>query len=427
MWTKTKLFFNKPIAKRTVYSIFVFIILAVFLVPTTFSFIAFNKGDVFAYTRDHSSGTFEAFDKKVLGNEDNSEPQKFSKNVFEVSSNDRMVSNVQANANTIGYVSLGTIGTFNDDDKFIKDSIYDDISILAYNGVSPEKKDNIALNKDDLANPNKYSPSRNFNQFFRVEKGTTEAEILKVQPTINEKNNSNYIYWTIGGASIEELNGLSNEEKISYAYYQWILHSPAAEKIIETDGEISIGEEKWSDDETIKAEKELMQILYGEVDLKEFDGFDKKVKIVQVGSTSVQAIITDFETKLSPIANEYNVYLSHVQNGSGDASKVNPPAGTSAAPYIGFQSREPQSDGKTFEYSTWGYSSLEELEKSNAYNPLAIDAIAIIANNDGLTIKDDQNNNVVINNITEKIIRQIYYEGNLSWQDLYVKESGLVL
>ncbi len=415
MWIKIKLFFNKPITRRTTYSIFALLILAVFLVPTTLSFIAFNKGDVFAYTRDHSSGTFEAFDEKVLGNDETATPQKFSKNVMEVSSNDRMVSDVQANANTIGYVSLGTIGTFNEAGEFGKNSTYDDISILSFEEQFP----NEANIKEGT-----YGPSRNFNQFFRVENGTPEAEILKIQPVVNKTNGVKTTYWNTNDVNSSEVQGLSNEEKLSYAYYQWILHSPEAEKIIEADGEISNDGNKWAPGTTLAVETELMEILYSDDVLVEFDGFDKKVKIEQVGSTSVQAIITDFETLLSPYLNEYNVYLSHVQNGSGDASKVSPPPGTSS-PYIGFQSREPQNDGKTFEYSAWGYKDIDELQKSNAYNAFAIDAIAIIANNDGLMINNGQVD-IAINNITEEIIRKIYYDGSLSWQELYNQDSSLV-
>ncbi|NOQ50229.1 MAG: hypothetical protein GQ557_01005, partial [Mycoplasmataceae bacterium] len=346
MNTKIKLWFNKPIAKKVLVILSLIFLAFLIIAPITLIFTTNNFNQIYAYNRDTNSGTYEAFNEKVLDADGYQEENNLDKspknsyNVMEVSSNDRMISNVSRNKNTIGYVSIGTIGSFDEDGIFIKDEQYSDFDVLNFSTTTNENGVDIVIEPtyENIIDET-YEPTRSFNEFFRVpnpnsSKRTDESEILLLTP--QESTDASNSYWNTSEVDGDILISLSNEEKLSFAYYEWILYSQTAADIIKEEGEI-IQQDRpnlLEPNEAKVAGNQLYEILYGiPLNLSELTPDDHEViNIEQVGSTSVQSLITTFEATLNPKLDPYNIKITHNQSGSGSASSLGAPAG-STNPY----------------------------------------------------------------------------------------------
>ncbi len=82
-----------------------------------------------------------------------------------------MITFVQREKNSVGYVSFGTVAEFDEaGNPILRDRPgAENISFTTFNGVVPTY-DNIMTGE--------YEAARNFNLFFRVVEGSAEAEIL---------------------------------------------------------------------------------------------------------------------------------------------------------------------------------------------------------------------------------------------------------
>lgn len=150
-----------------------------------------------AYTRDANSGTYEAWASSI-NVEIGSEEYKYDSNVAEVNNNDKMMSNIEAEDDSVGYVSLSSI----DDES--------NLVILDYEGVEATKENILS---------NDYKLVRNFNIFFRV----------------SEEDSHNWTLWTEGwtfeALSLMKENADNEEQILAFLFYNWVLFSKDANDI----------------------------------------------------------------------------------------------------------------------------------------------------------------------------------------------------
>ncbi len=324
-----------------------------------------GKDSVYAYNRDATSGTREAFVKKVLNaDEDTWSP---GANVREVRNNDAMITFVKRQKNSVGYVSFGTVAQFDESgNPVMKEHTDSNVSFATFEGVLPTE--------ENIMNSN-YAAARDFNIFFRLEKDSSEYEITK------------YDFETPNDIDINKINTNSNAEdlKAAYLFYNWIIHSQESLNIIETGytsngptGELpAVGNHDWTTDlDTI------VNDYVAEMEMTK--SFNYNIEIV--GSTSATALMTELAnefddemTEMFGLSND-QLKITLSTNGSGDAFKTSVPGADH--PFIGMQSR----DAKESELESWGYDSADPL----TYNHFAKDAILIIYNNNNVELEEGQ-------------------------------------
>lgn len=350
MKTKSKaiIFWEKTSTKVILaITIIVLIILAIIL-PSILN--ARPKGSLLAFNRDATSGTREAFASKVLNDEEFSP----GKDVREVKNNDAMVHDVANNNNSVGYVSLATIASFDESGEFkFNDGVSKNINYSTLDGT-PITEESISTMT--------YGASRTFNSFFRVKKDSTESQIL----------NYDFSTSTYTGESLVEE---SNELKASYLFYSWVNQSTQASEFLTEEGFFP------ASDSTIDFTNDVF-INYAtneDIDLN----LDDELRIEIVGSTSAKEAIVDlskeFEETILSIEPEIDMEFIIATNGSGDAFKETIPGATNA--YIGLQSRSASES----ELSKWGWDDISESDgkySSDVYNSFIIDAILMIFNSE---------------------------------------------
>lgn len=422
MWIKFKLLFDNPNFKKIFYGCFTVVLAIILITLPTLSIINnFQSNYIIAFNRDPNSGTREAFDTTVIDTPGYS-PQH---HVLEVANNDRMISSVTKNKNTIGYVSLGTIGNFDSlTGEFILNSeLENDIKVLDYqadgpNGTNPSANF-YSPSLTNIENGN-YEPQRPFSQFFRVDYGTNEANILDVY---YDKSSN-----TFKTSSTYNLMSLAPSEKLSYLFYEWILYSSEASKVIASFGNVdlnSAGKKNF----TKTTYFSYVNLMWPTVDAAINDA--KNTRIELIGSTSsaeiikkeaqlftflVSNVIYSYQTGIDLnnlwinqlyISVNYQYYFSFNFNGSGDAFKRNVP-GTNQS-WIGYQSREYNQS----EITSWGWTdSTLNHYRTNVYTEFAIDALAIIANTKNSTLDS-------ISGIRQSELYKIYATNEaITWENI---------
>ncbi len=415
---KLRIIWDSTITK-VVLSIFIvsLLILAIIL-PSILT--SMPDGAILAFNRDAVSGTREAFVEKVL--DEDKHTWSPGSNVREVRNNDSMITFVQREEDSVGYVSFGTIAYFDElgNPQLRTDrNGMDNISFSTFEGVVPTY-DNIL--------DGTYSASRNFNAFLRVKEGSDEYEIT----------NFDWDNGTIDQSSLATINGVknSNDLKAAYLFFNWFTRSTEAEEIINESGEIpySLLEQNGSTrvqffsdyDETTGEYSDDWNdtMVQHYIDATNLNS-DDQILIEIVGSTSATALMTDLTNSFDEVVSEHyglkEEALKFViaTNGSSDAISPNPPAGTDH-PFIGMQSKDQDVSG----LSTWGENyAVEELDGSitynnNVYTPFAKDAILIIFNN--------ENTQVEINelNVSREAIHSLYtYNEYMYAEDLFTSNK----
>lgn len=368
-------------AAKWILSLFIVaLLITVILLPSILT--ARPKGSVLAFNRDATSGTREAFVEKVLMPEEHGGVFSPGKNVREASNNESMIRAAMNNKNSVSYVSFGTIAEFDSDGNAkVRDNIKN-IDFASFEGVSPDL--------DEIKNGN-YYPSRNFNAFFRVEKGSLESEILKYDFSNNTIESN--------------VTDLPNNLKASYFFYSWMNESNAAIEIINSGSEISFNETG------IDFNRETA-ISYSEnVSLNT----NEEIRIEIVGSTSANKVLNEledeFKSEIELQFSNINIQFVNATNGSGDAFKESVPGAQES--YIGLQSRE----AKESEYSNWGWN-LDELDQ--VYKPFAIDAILIIFNNQDLEYEGRLNT-------TSDLMWELYANDNyIYYENLFTNYNEVI-
>ncbi len=355
MKLKLKIIWDSKITKVILATFSILLLAMAVILPSALT--ARKTGQLIAFNRDATSGTREAFIEKVLGED----PDEFTpgKNVLEASNNESMIKSVIKNKYSVAYVSAGTIAELGEDSLTIKDKYVGNVGVAGYEDVMP--------NLTTISN-GEYAPQRNFNAFFRVEEGSEEAKIVDWQT--------------------EDVTGLDDNLKASYAFYYWFQYSQEAHDFINQGSEIA-----YTDRGRIPITWDNFEKYWDKTELE-----SKDIRIEIVGSSSAQATMHELTDYVLEKVNEQypdtNVQFIIATNGSGDAFKETVP-GTTGADYIGMQSRE----AKESELESWGY---DETNSSDFYMPFAIDAILIIYNTKGLANPEQEYY------VTEEAMNRLY-------------------
>lgn len=356
--------------------IFIVLILVASLLLVLFLPLILNarpKGSVFVFNRDANSGTREVFIEKMLGEK----PTGFSPsklNAREVSTNDAMIKNVSVNKDSLGYVSFGTVADFDEEGNPVLRDSNNKINFSTFNNVSPTKENIVS---------EKYDATRNFNEFFRVDKNSDEAKILEYDWE-NYKDNTNVIS-TINNDNL----------KVSYLFYSWTLYSKNAYDILNEKSEMS------ESDQSILFTKEAVDKYFESVNLSS----KKNLEIEIVGSSSAGTVFSILSNEFKKELNDWGYQVTFLKSnfGSSDAFKKNIPG--TKNPYIGLQSREPTEN----ELSKWGW----EESNSNSYLPFAKDAVLLIYNNKNL--KEGER----LNTDTNRLLNVYSKESYFTYKDIF--------
>ncbi len=383
---KIRIFLESSFFKMASITLLVILILSAILLPSILT--SRPKDSVLAFNRDATSGTREAFVEKVIEPEDwdSDANGKFKevwspgKNVREVRNNDAMITFVQRELNSVGYVSFGTVAEFDEDGNPVKRTDrngMDKIEFATFENVMPTR---------DAVLGGDYSAARNFNMFFRVFEGSDEQMITNYDWEAN----------TIDEASIDAVDSTdnSNDLKAAYFFFNWVTHSTEAAEIIDESGELSFStidtREDWMGEGVVVDENG--NIISADLSSSEkFTTYidntgvndESNILIEIVGSTSATALMTDltnfFDEALTTAYGWSDDKLQFViaTNGSGDAVSKSAPAGTDH-PFIGMQSKDQDKEG----LDEWGtsYANEDGTYDSTVYTPFAKDAILIIYN-----------------------------------------------
>ncbi len=347
-------------------------VLSILLLVITISLVIFlpliinnrPKGSIIVFNRDASSGTREVFIEKMLGEDPiGYSPSKL--NAREVSTNDAMINNVNANKDSLGYVSFGTVANFDEDgNAVLKEGKNKNINFSSFENVLPSKE-NITSGE--------YGASRDFNEFFRVDKNSVEANILKYdwEKNIDPTN------------EVSEIN--DDELKVSYLFYSWTIYSINAFNILEEDSEIS------ESDKSLEFNKELVDGYFDSVNLSS----KNDLKIEVVGSSSAGTVLSILSKEFRNEMNDwgYEVIFEKSNFGSADAFKKKIPG--TQKPYIGLQSRKPTDN----ELLNWNW----EDKSMGEYSSFVKDAILLIYNNEKI-------NSDVVLNTTSELLDKVYSE-----------------
>ncbi len=372
---------SNSIVKLFLTTSLVILIFTILLTPMLILSFSMNN-NIKAYNRDGNSGTYEVFTEKALSKE---KEEKFGSDAIMVSSNDKMLSSVIANTNTIGYVSAGTIiSEFDENGLPVLYDKYDDLAILSFDEETPNSEyETISKNEKGELNPD-YPVKRDFSIFWRG-----NPELLE------------YI-WD-GGYEQDDYDQIkviseNEEEMAAFGFYNFVIYSMTSWEFIKSSPEFNpslpIEEDKlMSDDDVIN--------YYTNLGINNLTTF-------LVGSTSVQHSIQNLIYEFSEIIEEDGIYFLVRTNltGSGDAFKENDELTTDS--YIGFQSRAPKPE----ELENWnnGIYNDDALLFEKAYNPFAIDPIAIITNFD---------QDKYLTRITKSSLRKAYLGNGSRPEEIY--------
>ncbi len=373
---KMRIFFDSTIVRIVTAIFMVFILILAIILPSALT--SRPKGSVLAFNRDASSGTREAFVKKVLDVDDDLWTP--GSNVREVRNNDAMITFVQREKNSVGYVSFGTVAKFLDDGTpVLKERPgAENISFTTYNGVVPTKQ-NI-----NGTGPEEYEAARNFNMFFRVENGSDEYSITGYDWDTN----------TIGDVNLSTINSVenSNDLKVSYLFFNWVTRSAEAYNTIDDSGEIPFSSVWEGNGETSREEWFNWGSSPIEKYVENMGVKNEHITIEIVGSTSCTSVMTELTHVFDEVVSERyglgekDLDFVLVTNGSGDAVKDVIPGADH--PFIGMQSKDGKFEGE-FGYEMDGS---EVMYDTNVYTSFAIDAILMIYNIDGMEDKYNINN-----------------------------------
>ncbi len=408
---KLKIIWDSAITKIILTIIIIALLIMAIVLPSILT--SMPDGAILAFNRDAVSGTREAFVEKVL--DEDKHTWSPGANVREVRNNDSMITFVQREEDSVGYVSFGTVAEFDEYNNPVLRTDrngMDNISFATFEGE-------VATYENILDGT--YSASRNFNLFLRVSEGSDEYQITNYDWTTN----------TIDNESISSVNGVeeSNDLKAAYLFYNWITKSTEAVEVINESGEIpyssteQFGEDRidfFSDDADWSG-----TIVQSYIDATGLNT-DQQVLIEIVGSTSATALMTDLTSTFDVAVSEHyglkeeDIKFVIATNGSSDAISTSAPAGTDH-PFIGMQSKDQDVEG----LAPWGEDYAVEgsdgtmTYDSNVYAPFAKDAILIIFNN--------ENMNVEVNdlNVSREAIHALYtYDEYMYAEDLFTDNRG---
>ncbi len=376
---KIKIFFESKVVRVVISILAVIVLLLAIILPSALT--SRPKGSVIAFNRDASSGTREAFVKKVLDVDDDLWTP--GSNVREVRNNDAMITFVQREKNSVGYVSFGTVAQFNEVDKQTPELKErpgaENISFTTFENVIPTKA-NIETGE--------YKAARNFNMFFRVESGSDEYSITGYDWDAN----------TLGDVNLATINSVNNANdlKAAYLFFSWVTRSQEAFDVIEESGEIpyssvieGIGSTRnnWFAPEADWANTPIDQYVNNmEV--------ENDIVIEIVGSTSCTSVMNELTHEFDRVVSdaygldEKDLEFVLVTNGSGDAVKDVIPGADH--PFIGMQSKDGAFDGEfgyTMEADADPANGIEAYD-TNVYTSFAIDAILMIYNNENDFVSD---------------------------------------
>lgn len=407
---RIKIIWESKITRAIIAGIFAAAILLAIILPSILN--SRPKGSILAFNRDATSGTREAFVNETLewDDETNGEWTPGS-NVREVRNNDSMITFVQKQENSVGYVSFGTVAEFLEDGTPVMRTDrngMDHVSFATFNGVLPTY-DNIKNNDSEGG----YSSSRFFNAFFRVKQDSKEYSITNYDWATGSKE----------GVDLDYINTIdeSNDFKAAYLFFNWFSKSEEALEIINENGEIpySVIEENdqsrtsWFDGDLNEDGETTFDNSIADTYIDNMGiNHDEQVLIEIVGSTSATALMTDLTKEFDKVISEaYGLEEKDLKfviatNGSGDAVKETVP-GTDH-PFIGMQSKNQSADG----FSEWGDYLVDGEYDKNVYDSFAIDAILIIYNNENVDLKEDQ-----YLNVTSDSLRELYTDNHYMYAD----------
>ncbi len=383
---RVKIILESTITKIIAIVILVVVLLLAIILPSVIATINRPEDALTAFNRDATSGTREAFVSKVL----NSKEDEFTPgdNVLEVTNNESMIRAVSRNADTVGYVSFGTIATFDENGKAVlKDGAAKNINFASmYNS---KQNTPIRPDKENIKNGD-YTGQRYFNIFLRVDKESKDHLITEYDFNTNTIN--------------QDVSSLSDNLKASYFFYNWLIHSSEAHDFIETEtGELPFA--STSVDFEILNNKDYIDEYINQTKLT-----SNQLKLQIVGSTSASTLITElgdiFENDINTLYGANTVDVILATNGSGDAFKREVPGVDNS--YIGLQSRQP----KEQELNSWGYDVIS----NDVYNAFAIDAILVIYNDSKW--KDNYY-------FTSESLEKLYTSNEyVVWDEVFTQEGG---
>ncbi len=409
---KFKIWISSNGGKITLSSIIVFLIMMIPIIILSIALVTkspTNGTTINAYNRDASSGTREAFEEAI--NFD-SEVDKYSNNVNEVSSNDQMMERVKKDQHGFGYSSY---------ESAIANE--EDFTILRFNGID--------LTRDNILNGD-YDAIRPFNMFFRTpdslldEYGYDEVygklyDNLYINS--NEVNSGNSLnIWDNGFdmSGFNNLEELNDEFYLSWAFYNWVLYSSEAQEEI-----LSLG-------------FNYSNITYDSVNM--LDNFlvntnlsSKEIQLKTIGSTSVLSslgkLLNDadngFISIISSIDNTIKINHDSAHLGSGEAFSDNGDSNS----YLGFQSRGMKESELTERWidvneignvlTTNGFYDSTSILRED-YFPYATfenDAVAFLINNNlTFTFNDIKMKPI---GITAEGVKSIYTNSNTTYEILF--------
>ncbi len=409
---RIKYFFSTQRGKTTLSAIISFLVatllMLVIFLPIVFSSQNLYGKSVVAYNRDANSGTREAFEKSINFNSDR---QKYSRNVLQVSGNDDMLNKIKNSTNSIGYVSLFSAIEKDSDGEY---QTLDGIDILKFDGIDPIE--DIENNMDN------YHAKRYFNVFLRVDQKYND--LISKNMFGGDPNNAFTSGGTIVGDSQEIIDfrndyGLKTEQDLinfyaSFLYYNWLIYSPDAKTALELS--LSKGDPDFNN---------TFQNFLDNVDYVNLvQNNDLTPIIYTVGSSSVTASLNHTRVvfdDLFPSGTEPQFEL--LNNGSGDAFKSDNQIQPQFANHfwLGFQSRSPKDEemnlyNQSFIATDNNYS---DIEQNIAYFSFDIDAIAFIVN-DHTSFKVN-NTTYKATDISDLGVNLIYTQG-VSFSFLYESE-----
>ncbi len=370
-------------------------------------------GSILAFNRDATSGTREAFVEKVL--QTDKKTWTPGSNVREVRNNDSMITFVEREKNSVGYVSFGTVAEFDEAGNPILRTDrngMDHIAFTEYEGVAPTY---------DAIFSGEYGAARNFNAFFRVVEGSNEYQIT----------NFDWASMTIDDASLEAVNttGHANDLKAAYLFFNWIQSSTEAYEVIEESGEIpyspteSNGGTRIDYFNTDDWGSSVVDTFVTTMGIHK----DEQILIEIVGSTSATALMTDLTNRFDDEVSEaYGLEEDELKfvvatNGSGDAVSETVP-GTDHS-YIGMQSKDQSADG----FEGWGDYLVDEEYNEKVYASFAKDAILIIYNTSNLSqeLKDViASSESGLLNVEKETLYDLYtYNEYMYYEDLFIEHT----
>lgn len=396
---KLKIIWESTITKIILIVVIIALLLSAIILPSVLT--SRPDGSVLAFNRDAASGTREAFVEKVL--DEDKHTWTPGTNVREVRNNDSMITFVEREQYSVGYVSFGTVATFDEDGNPILRADrngMDNISFSSFNGISPTH-DNI-FNGD-------YEAARSFNSFFRVKQDSDESQILNFD-------------WTTMTLDEESKNKVdqtehSNDLKAAYLFYNWFLTSVEASDIINESGELTYSFIESEGDSRVEFDKALVDQYLESTGLNS----DEQILIEIVGSTSATSVMTDltntFDIEISEAYGLGDEDLKFVIATNGSSDALHPTVAGTDHPFIGMQSKDQSPEG--FVEEGWGelayfYDETTETYNSDVYGSFAKDAILMIFNTKGL---NEEEKEPCYFNIDREVLRRLYTEDEYVYYD----------